>query len=52
MMVPGLEERLMEGSDDGVVLIAEMVGTFFRYFLLLSTLGRFRKVPPALGLMT
>ena len=35
-MVPGLEERLMEGSEDDVVAIAELVrrGRIFRYLCL------------------
>jgi hypothetical protein len=31
-MVPNLEARLMEGSEDDVVCIAEMVGLFFCSF--------------------
>jgi hypothetical protein len=30
-MVSGLEERLVEGSDEGVVHIAELVGEFMAF---------------------
>jgi hypothetical protein len=32
-MVPGLEDRLVEGSDEDVVLVAEMVGHGTSFFL-------------------
>jgi hypothetical protein len=32
-MVPGLEERLMGGSDDDIVAIAELVSTVAACFL-------------------
>lgn len=33
-MVPGLEERLLEGTDEGVVHIAELVCNHARFVLL------------------
>jgi hypothetical protein len=33
-MVPGLEARLLEGSDDDVVRIAELVGLPFHLMML------------------
>jgi hypothetical protein len=32
-MVPGLEERIMESTEEGIVRMAELVSTFFCIFL-------------------
>lgn len=52
-MVPGLEDRLVEGSDEGVVHIAELVSG---YIILRASMGltysRSRKVLPAQDPMT
>lgn len=54
-MVPGLEERLLEGSDEGVVHVAELV----RSYMVLAVhtansvfLYRSRKAHPVRGRMT
>jgi hypothetical protein len=32
LMIPGLEERLMEGSDENIAHTAELVGRFSHWF--------------------
>jgi hypothetical protein len=53
-MVPNLEAQLMEGNNEDVVLIADMVRyarSFPQGSLLLTSLGRFNEVYPVLDLM-
>src|SRR5215471_14241060 len=53
-MIPGLEERLMEGSDDDVVAIAEMVSldTTLSRKLCIYCFIRFKRGRQAQDLMT
>jgi hypothetical protein len=47
-MVPGLEDRLVEGSDEGVVHIAELVSDNIMFEVSMElTYLRFRKALPA-----
>jgi hypothetical protein len=46
-MVPGLEERLLEGSDEGVVHVAELVSIYIEFGFSegIFIVSRSRRVP-------
>jgi len=51
-MIPGLQERLMESSDEHVGHIAELVREYFYFYFSSLFSDRFRKVLQARDLMT
>jgi hypothetical protein len=51
-MVPGLEDRLMEGTDEDVVSIADLVRTMQPFEMVVThQIGSFKEVSPALDPM-
>lgn len=46
-MIPGLEERLVEGSEENVIHVAELVCFHISYWLYVTDTRRSRKVLPA-----
>jgi hypothetical protein len=51
-MIPGLEERLLDGSEEGVVHIAELVCSCTHFIPPLLTVSRSRKEPRVPGQTT
>jgi hypothetical protein len=53
-MVPGLEERLMEGSDENIGHIGELVSISETFAIVsrITMFYRYRKARPAQGLTT
>jgi len=52
LLVPGLEERLMQSSNEGVIYIAELVCVYVINAAHTLTVRRFRKALRAHDLMT